>query len=178
MNKLTQTLLTGTALCALVAAPVMAQPTHPAMRVTALHAGHVVNKTTFHSPGRQHVTYTFGGYTSIQAVLDKKVPVPGSFYKWNSTVSGSYTLCSTPKEKVKFDPKKTLYGKLSVATETYSFGCPSGPATFYGADYKLTTAGGFGQTDHFVISEIGWFQANGNKYKGTLNLDLSATIVK
>ncbi|HEX3944348.1 MAG TPA: hypothetical protein VHW69_09700 [Rhizomicrobium sp.] len=172
MNKLTQTLLTGAALCALGAAPAMAQPTHPAMHVTALYAGHAVNKTKFHNPGRQHITYTYGIYSSRQLVLDQKVPI-GSFYKWNS----SGTLCSNPKQKLKF-PKKTLYGKLSVATETYSFGCPSGPTIYYGTDYKLTDPAGFGNTDYFVIKDLGWFKDNGNKYRGTLNMDVSLTITE
>jgi hypothetical protein len=173
MNKLTQTLLTGAALCALGAAPAMAQPKHPAMHVTALYAGHAVNKTKFHYPGRQQLTYTYGIYSTRQLVLDKKVPL-GAFYKWNS----SNTLCSNPKQKVKFDSKKTQYGKLSVATETYSYGCPSGPTVFYGADYKLTDPAGFGNTDHFVVHDLGWFKNNGNKYKGTLNTDFSLTITE
>ncbi|HEX3944346.1 MAG TPA: hypothetical protein VHW69_09690 [Rhizomicrobium sp.] len=111
MNRLTQTLLTGAALCALGAAPAIAQPTHPAMHVTALHAGHVVNKTKFHNPAHQHLTYTYGIYSTMHPVRDKKVPIEGSFFKWNS----SNTLCSNPKQKVKFDSKKTQYGKLSAA---------------------------------------------------------------
>jgi hypothetical protein len=46
---------------------------------------------------------------------------------------------------------------------------------FYGADYKLT---GFGNADHFFIGNIGWFKANGNKYKGTANLDISVTFTE
>jgi hypothetical protein len=48
----------------------MAQPTHPAMHVTALHAGHVVNKTKVYDPGRcgaRCSTYTFGVYSSASA---------------------------------------------------------------------------------------------------------------
>ena len=178
MNAITQALLAGAALGALMTAPAMARPAGPAMPVTALYMGHAVNKTRFHNPGRQHLTYTFEFYTTLKAELDKKVPIRGVFYKWNSTVSGNYTLCSNPRQKIKFDPKKTRYGKLSVTTETYSYGCPSGPTTFYGADYKLTNADGFGQTDYFVISDIGWFKARGNKYKGTLNMDITANIIE
>ena len=46
---------------------------------------------------------------------------------------------------------------------------------FYGNTYKLTDPDGFGNTDYFVSSLIGWFE---NQYKGTLNLDVSLFIEK
>ena len=51
MNKLTQTLLAGAALSAWMSAPALAQPKHPAMHVTAMYAGHAVDKTKFTLPG-------------------------------------------------------------------------------------------------------------------------------
>jgi hypothetical protein len=168
MNSLTKNLLTSVAFCALAAAPAVAE-SHPAFLVTALHGGRVVNKTKLHNSKAMHITYTFSVYSNVQAVLDKKVPLTGSFYKWNSYS----TACSNPKQKMKFDPKKTQYGKVSVATQTYSLGCPSGPTVFYGADYKLTNPDGKGNTDHFVSSLIGTFKNANGKYKGTLNIDYS-----
>jgi hypothetical protein len=174
MNKLTQTLLTGAALCALGAAPAIARPTHPAMHVTALHAGHVVNKTKLHVPGAQHVTYTYGVYSSASASsVDQDLW--GTYYKWIITVSGYMTLCSNPKQKVK-TPKKTVYGSTKADTETYSFGCPSGPTVLYGDSWTNKT-GVHGNVDKFRSSLIGhWKGADGAKYKGTLNLDVQVSI--
>ena len=74
MKSITKTLLGGAALCALATAPAMAGNV-PHFNVTALHAGNVVNKTRIHSPGRQHVTYTFAVYSSVSipaSDLDKR----------------------------------------------------------------------------------------------------------
>ncbi|HEX3945584.1 MAG TPA: hypothetical protein VHW69_16015, partial [Rhizomicrobium sp.] len=153
MNKLTQTLLTGSALCGLVTAPAVAQPTHPAMHVMALHAGHAVNKTKFHIPGRQHVTYTFGVYTEKTANA-RKTDLLGTFYRWNDTTGGHYTtVCSRPKQHLKV-PKNSIYARVDPGTETYSFGCPSGPTVFYG-DVWTNKTGVPGDVDTFRSSLLG-----------------------
>ncbi len=169
VDGLTKALLGGVALSVLTNASAIAEHKHPAFNVTALHAGRTVNKTKLHNQGATHLTYTFGVYSTLHAVLDQKVPV-NVFYKWNS----SGNLCTSPPEKEKFNPKKTLYGKLSRATETYSEGCSSGPTTFYGVDYKLTDPNGFGHTDYLNIVLIGRYKNGGTTYKGTLNLDVTA----
>ena len=178
MNAIIQALLGGAALGALATAPALAGDA-PHFGITALHAAKVVNKTKVRDPSHQHVTYTFGVSTDVPASdFRQTVHLYGTYYKWSSTFSGSST-CSNPKQKLK-TPKKSIYAKLGKATETYSLGCPSGPTVFYGDTYKLTDAVGEGQTDHFVSTLIGWFQnlGNGQKYKGTLYLDVSVTIGK
>ena len=172
MNNLTKTLLGGVALCALATAPALAGNA-PKFHVTALHAGRVVNKTGARRhcwPTASCLTYTLNVSTAVPASdFHKAVPLAATFYKWN-TISG----CSDPKEKLKV-PKKSLYGKVHGATETYSFGCPSGLTVFYGDSYKLTDKSGFGQTDTFVsVLKSEWEQSV--KYKGTLYLDVSVAI--
>lgn len=176
MKNLTKALLSSAALCALAPLPAVAGQ-HPGLALSAVHAGHVVNKTKFHNPQRQHVTYTFSAYSTIPMKLNEKVLL-GTFYRWNSTVSGTYTICSNPKQKVVFPSKKTAYGKLNAATQTYSSGCPSGPTTYYGAAYKLTDSNGFGNVDHFRSSLIGKFNGPGGKYKGSMNIDHNLTILQ
>ncbi len=175
MNKLTRTLLGGTALCAL-AAPAFAAAA-PKMHVRALHAGHVVNKTKVHNQTAQHITYTFSVYTSVPASdFHKMVPLVSTFYKWNSTTDSSIYDCGgNPRMKIKA-PKKSLYGKIKTGTESYSFGCSSDPMVFYGDNYKLTDASGEGKTDAFVSTLYAWFKNSRGRYKGTLNLDVSVAI--
>jgi hypothetical protein len=173
VNSITTALLGGTALCALATAPAIAGNIS-ALHVTALHGGHLVNKTRVHSPGRTHLTYTFGSVSTYipASDLDKKVKLIDTYYKWNS----SNSLCTTPKEKIKVVPKKTQYATIGTFTTTYSEGCASGPTVFYGDTYKLTNPEGEGHTDHFVSSLIGWFKNGGQKYKGTLNVDVTVNI--
>jgi hypothetical protein len=170
MNNLTKTLLCGAALSVLTAIPATAQHKHPSFSFRAFHAGRVVNKTKLRNPGAMHLTYTFGVYDYIQAQLNTKVWLGGS--KWNSYS----TICSAPKTKVKFAAKKTQYGKINAATQTYSLGCSSGPTTFYGVDYKLKDPAGKGKIDLFRYSVIGTFKNANGKYKGTLNADVSLTL--
>ncbi len=169
MNNLTTTLLGSVALAALTTAPAMAakhHPAHPAMHVTALHAGKQVNKSRVHQNGAQHITYTFGVYTYYSASSHSAQNLAGTFYKWNSYS----TLCSAPAMKIKA-PKKSTYGKIKTGTETYSFGCPSGATVFYG-DIYTNKSGSAGQTDTFVSTLTGKFRNSRGKYKGTLNLDV------
>jgi hypothetical protein len=174
MNKLTRILLSGAALSALAAAPAIAHPKHPAFRVTAMHAGHAVNKTKLHNPGacRHCTTYTFAVYSYQPASAPKKTHLVATYYRWNSYS----TLCSNPKQRVTV-PKRSVYAKIGTATETYSFGCPSGPTTFYG-DLWTNKTGVAGNVDLFVSTLIGKFRARhgGEKYKGTLPLDVSVFI--
>lgn len=174
MNNLTKTLLGGVALTALATAPALAGPKHPAMHVTALHAGKQVNKSHSLVPGATHVTYTFGVYSSASASSVHQ-NVFGTYYKWNSAPNGYYTLCSNPKQKVK-TPKKTVFGATNADTETYSFGCPSGQTVFHGDEWTNKT-GASGDTDTWRSVLKGKFIGpSGGKYKGTLNLDVSLNI--
>ncbi len=169
MNKLTRTLLSGAALSALTAAPGNAQPGHPAFRVTALHAGHMVNKTKKQSDGTCHrhcSSYTLGIYSQQPANAPKKTHLIYTYYKWNS----SFNLCTDPKEKIRA-PKKSIYAKIGTATETYSEGCSSGPTVFYGDTWTNKT-GVAGETDQFLSKLIGIFKNSGNKYRGVLDLDV------
>jgi hypothetical protein len=163
MNYLTKALLGSVALCALATAPAMAEDV-PDFHVTVLHAGNVVNKTVFHNPSRQHLTYTFGAYASIPAELDKKIKL-GDLASWGCS--------STGKAKI---TQKATYGKAGIYTETYSADCSGAGEVFYGNTYKLTNPAGEGKTDTFVSTLIGKFEKNGVKYKGTLNMDVSVTI--
>ncbi|HEX3945581.1 MAG TPA: hypothetical protein VHW69_16000 [Rhizomicrobium sp.] len=173
MNKLTQTLLTGSALGALMAAPVMAQPAHPAMHVMALHAGHAVNKTKFHIPSKQYLTYTYAVYSSASASsVDQDIYY--TYWRWNSITTGCPTF-GLPKQKVK-TPKRTIYGSTKADTETYSFGCPT-PLDFHG-DAWTNKTGVPGDVDKFQSSLISHFKFQGQKYKGTLYFDVSLTITQ
>lgn len=171
MNLITKSLLGSAAVVALATAPAMAGGA-PHLSVTALYAGHAVNKTKVHNPGRKHLTYTFGVSSYVPASdLNVTVKLAGTYYKWNSNRS----ICTAPKEKIKV-PKKSTYAKLGHSTETYSLGCSSGPTVFYGDTYDLTNSSGEGQTDSFVSTLIGKFSNSGVKYKGFLHLDVSVHI--
>ncbi|HEX3878895.1 MAG TPA: hypothetical protein VHW24_18035 [Bryobacteraceae bacterium] len=173
MNNLSKTLLGGVAVTALAAGSAVAAPSHPAMHVTALHAGHAVNKTKFHIPGKQHITYTYNIYSSDSASsVDQDIF--GTYYKWNSAPNGVYTLCSNPKQKVK-TPKKTVYGSTKADTESYSFGCPSGLTVFHG-DAWTNKTGVAGNTDTWHSALKGSFQGPSAKYKGTINFNVSVNI--
>ena len=145
MNAITQVLLAGAAFGALATAPALAAGA-PHSNFTALHAGRVVNKTRIHNPARTHLTYTFSAYTTIPASDLYKTVHVGIAYKFNSYS----TVCSNPRQKIKVFPKKTKYGRAGTYTETYSYGCASGPTVFYGPTYKLTDPAGEGRSDYFV----------------------------
>lgn len=178
MDRLTKTLLGGAALSALIAAPAVAGHA-PNFHVQALHAGKRVNKTKMHSQTTGHVTYTISAYTSVPASdLRQSVPLTVTFYKWNaySGYSCSNSDLQPAKDKLKVQ-KKSMYGKVRAATETYSFHCVYGPTAFYGDAYELKDTSGFGQTDHFRSTLYGKFRTSDRrKYKGTLNLNVSVTI--
>ena len=174
MNNLTKTLLGGTALTALAAAPALADHA-PKFHVAALHPSKVVNKTKVHNYDRAHVTYTFGVYTSVPASdYRKTVYLASTFYRWSSYDS-CYFGGTEPKMRIKAR-KESKYAKIGTATESYSFRCPYGPSHFYGDTYKLNDKAGFGQTDTFVSILYGKFQNGSVRYKGTLNLDVSVAI--
>ena len=164
MNNLTKTLLGGVALTALAASPAFAAKVHPTMHVTAAHGGKAVNKTNMHNQKAGHITYTFSIFTSASASSHSPVNLAQTFYKWNSYS----TLCSTPKMKMKVN-KKTTYGKAKAGTETYSFGCASGPTVFHGVVYTNKT-GTSGQTDVANSDLKGTFKNSRGKYKGNLNI--------
>jgi hypothetical protein len=169
MNKLIVALLGGAAFCALTSVRAVAGDA-PARHVTALHRGTAVNKTMVHDPVGYHVTYTFAVSTAVPASdLHQAAPLALTFYKWSSSAE-----CSNPRQKIKA-PRKSVYGRVRGATETYSLGCTA-PTVFYGDIYTLKDPAGEGQTDAFVSTLYGWFKNAGLKYKGTLHLDVSVAI--
>lgn len=168
MNNLTKTLLGGVAIAALAAAPASAK-LH-GMHVTAMHAGHAVNKSKMHNQGATKLTYTFFVYSYQPANAAAKTHLGGTFYKWNS----SGDICSSPKMSIKA-PKKSVYAKIGTAAQTYSIGCTNGPTTFIG-DLWTNKTGVAGNVDTFVSTLKGKFKNGSTKYKGTLNLDVSVTI--
>jgi hypothetical protein len=168
VNKITITLLGGTAVCALATAPAIAAPKHPAMHVTALHAGHAVNKTQIHNDKATKVTYTFGVYTYDTSGIGVSQHLYATFYKWNS----SFSLCTAPKMKIKIK-KSPTHGTAGTATETYSYGCSDGPTKFYGDTYDQSQSA---SSDSLVSLLKGKFKESGAKYKGKLYLDVSITI--
>lgn len=173
MDKLTQTLLGGVALGAFAAAPALAEQKQPVSHFTALHGGRVVNKTKMHNHGATHVTYTLGVYSYIPftSAYHQKVHVEATYYLYSNS-----SVCHPNRKHFRVDQKKTAYGKTSVGTETYSLGCPSGPTTIYGMDYKITDPNAKGQTDHAEATYYAKFTNDGTKYKAKLNLDVSITI--
>jgi len=165
MNNLTKTLLGSVALTALAASPAFAAKLHPAMHVSAAHAGgKVVNKTNMHNQKAGHITYTFSVYTSASASNHSPVNLAQTFYKWNSYSS----TCTAPKQKIKV-AKKTTYGTAKGGTETYSLGCPSGPTVYRGVVYT-NNSGTSGQTDVAHSDLKGTFKNSNGKYKGQLNI--------
>jgi hypothetical protein len=171
MNNITKTLLGGSALCALATAPAMAGNI-PAFHVTALHAGHAVNKTKIYQAGRTHLTYTFAVSSYVPASdLGTGVKLAATYYKWNS----SDNLCTVPKMTLK-GAKKSTYGKIAHNTETYSEGCSSGPTVFHGDEYTLKKASGEGNSDSFTSDLIGKFKNGATKYLGSLTLDVTVNI--
>lgn len=169
MNNTTKVLLAGAAIGALASAPAMASGV-----VTALHAGKVVNKTAVPHASATKVTYTFGVYSSASASSVNQ-NIYGTFYKWNSVnSSGFYTICSNPKQKLK-TPKHTVYGSTVKGTETYSYGCASGPTVFHG-DVYTSTSGAAGDVDTWVSTLKGKFNGSQGKTKGTLHLDVSLNL--
>ncbi len=171
MKKLAKTLLSGAAFSALSVVAAMAQQKHPAFRVTALHAGHAVSKTK--QPCNPHLptcTYTFLVYSYQPASAPPKTHLIYTFYKWNS----SSNLCTIPKEKIKAR-RRSIYAKIGTTTETYSYGCSSGPTVFYGDTWTNKT-GVAGETDQFESKLIGHFKHSGNKYKGVLDMTVEVFI--
>lgn len=172
MNNITKTMLGGAAVCALATAPAMAGNA-PHFAVTALHAMGQVNKTTVHNPSRTALTYTYAIYSS-QPANSVNQHIYASFYKWNSAPNGYWTLCSNPPQKFHAQ-RKTVYGKTVAATETYSYGCASGPTVFRGPSYTGKT-GVAGDVDSWRGVLKGKFQGPSLKYKGTLNLDVTLNL--
>jgi hypothetical protein len=168
-------LLAGASLCTLGAGTAFANTSAPKFHVTAMRPGaaRVVAKTSMHKPAAGHLTYTFGVYTyvSTASAYKTKTNLVGTFYKWNS----SYSICTSPKMKVKLASKKTAYAKLSTGTTTYSLGC-STPTKFYGDVYDLQTKSAAGSTDTFTSDLIGHFKSSGSKITGNLYLDVSVSI--
>jgi hypothetical protein len=176
MKKLARTLLSSAALGALATAPAMAD-NGPAFHLFALHDGRLVSKTVRHQPGSPGMTESAPVYTTIPASdLHKKVKLTNTYYTWGN----SYDVCQPPKhkQKVVLSTNKTPYAKLGTATDTYSFGYPSGPTTLYGDTYKLTNPDGIGQSDSFISTLYGTFWAYGHKYKGAATLIVTVDIKK
>jgi len=171
MNELTRALLTGAALSAVVAASAFADDA-PKFHLQALHAGKQVNKTALHNQNSGHLTYTYAVYTYVSSSeIHKTVPLIYTFYRW------TYSGCTSgPPVRVRA-PKKSEYGKIGIATETYTGICGPGiKSVFYGNTYKLTKPNAQGKTDGFVATQIFKYRNGSKNYKSTLNLDVNITI--
>ncbi|HEX3945621.1 MAG TPA: hypothetical protein VHW69_16200 [Rhizomicrobium sp.] len=146
------------------------------MHVTALYAGHAVNKTKLHDLSDcRHSCYTYNIYSSASASsVDQDIF--GTYYKWNSAPNGYWTFCSNPKQKVK-TPKKTVYGSTKADTESYSFGCPSGLTVFHG-DAWTNKKGVAGNVDKFDSYLIGHLKGPSAKYKGVMHFYVEVTITQ
>ncbi len=171
MNELTKALLGGVALSA-VAASFASAHDAPKFHLQALHAGKQVNKTALHNQNGTHLTYTFAVYTYVaSSEIHKTVPLIYTYYRW------TYSGCTSgPPVRVRA-PKKSEYGKIGIATETYTGICGPGiKSVFYGNTYKLTNPKGDGKTDGFVATQIFKYRNGSKNYKGTLNLDVKVTI--
>jgi hypothetical protein len=174
MNNLTRALLGSAALCALTNTPAAAQAHQPNIHVTALHAGRSVNKTKrYHCKAHSHTSSCrLYVYTDVSASdYRKRVWLAMTYYKFNN----SSMLCSSPETEIKAY-KKSTYGRIRTGTETYSFGCPSGPTKFYGDIYELKDPSGFGQTDNFESLMTGTVHVHGGTYKDRLILDVLVSI--
>ena len=169
MDKLTKTLLGGVALSLLATAPATAQQKHPGFSVSALYAGRAVKKTKLHNQvWCRGSSCTISFTTNVhESDLHKTGPLTHTFYKVNS----NETICSNPRQRLKA-PKKSEYGKVHAATETYSLGCSNDPIVFYGDTYKLTDSSAKGKVDSFTSILKGEYMNNGMKYKGSLNMDV------
>jgi hypothetical protein len=156
MDKISQTLLGGAALCALATAPAMAGDV-PNLHVFALHGGNVIHKTRLAKTGhREDCSRVCTGSTVSTSIpasdLHKVVKLAATYYSYYD--SGSFCN-SSQKQKVKLAKKKTQYAKLGTSTETYSGYCSTAPTVFYGDTYDLEKKSGEGKTDTFVSTLIG-----------------------
>ena len=156
MNKITQTLLSGAAFCALAIAPAMAGDA-PNLRVFALHGGNVIHKTRLTKTGHREDCSRLCTLTAISTAvpasdLHKVVKLAATYYSYYD--SGSFCN-SSEKQKVKLAKNKTQYAKLGTSTETYSGYCSTAPTVFYGDTYDLARKSGEGKIDRFVSTLIG-----------------------
>jgi hypothetical protein len=166
MNNIIQTLLGGTALCALATAPAMAGDI-PDFHVFELHPGHakLVSKTGMHTGAREHISSTISISTSIPAELGKTEKLPFTLA----------TYCGSKLGKFKVT-KKATYGHVGVFTSTVSTGCIGGQEVYFGNTYKLTKPDGEGKTDTFSDSLTDKFTYNGVKYNALINLNVQLSI--
>jgi hypothetical protein len=176
MNKITQTLLGGAALCALATAPAMAAGA-PSIHVAAAHPGHqTVLKTSMQTGKIAHITQTIAVSTSDSAGLKQVVKLAGTYYTYYD--SGSFCN-SSEKQKQVLQSKKTKYAKLGTSTETYSGYCSTAPTVFYGDTYELVKKSGEGKSDSFVSTLVGKkIHYNGQVYDIDTNLDVSVAIAQ
>jgi hypothetical protein len=169
-------LFAGVALSILSAAPALAGVA-PHVHVTAMHPGSAINKTAMHHDKTGTLTYTFSIYTTIstKASYNKTTPLAATYYTWDN----SYSICDSPKkETITLSTTKTAYAALSTGTETYSEGCSSGPTTFYGDIYDLTTKKAKNKTDTFSSDLKATIKDAQGKFKASLILDVSVAITK
>jgi len=137
--SLVQTLLTGSAICALCTAPALsgeAPNIHVAsaqsplrMKVgSALH-----HKTVGANPDIQSLTETLTFTGSLSFAADHDVPI----MLWAELIYNQSTCMQPAKEKLVL-PKKTAVAKISTGTVTGTIaGCGSKVFTYYGPIYDL-----------------------------------------
>jgi hypothetical protein len=155
MNNLTKTLLCGVALCAFTAVPAVAESAGPS-NVTVLHDGRVVTKTKMHR-GATHMVSTFTAFayeSASTATVGTKYPV------------FELIVCNTTKPMKVKAPKKTVYGKISANTQTYS-GCGH-----VNVGYTVIKQPGPNTNDTFSMVVKSEFVKDGTKYKLTTNANV------
>ena len=137
--RLAETLLAGSAICALCAAPALSREgpnIHLASAESPLRmkvGGALHHKTVGARPDVQSLTetLTFSGSLSFDA--DHNVPI----MIWSEDWFNLKTCMQPAKEKLVV-PKKTAVAKISVGTTTGTIsGCGSKIFTFYGPIYDL-----------------------------------------
>ena len=177
MNKITQTLLGGAALCALATAPAMAGDV-PDLHVFALHPGHAkfVSKTSLHKGIGHETSCSSLSITTAVPASDFRsvVKLADTYYSYYD--SGSFCN-SSEKQKVKLSTRKTQYAKLGTGTDTFSGYCSTADTVFYGDTYELKSKSGEGKTDHFVSTLVGkHIHYNGGVYNINTPMNIYVSI--
>jgi hypothetical protein len=169
-------LMVGVALCGISALSAVSASaaTAPNIHLLAMHKGAVVKTAVHHQPAGT-ATYTIAVTTAVSTGTSYKVKTPLAMTYY--TFTSNSNPCTFPKkQKITLSAKKTKYAKLSTSTETSTLSGCSGPDTFYGDVYDLTSKKGVNQTDTFVSTLKATFKNGGKKLKGTLFLDVSVEI--
>ena len=177
MNNLISTLLAGSALCALAAAPALAG-TAPKFHLVGLssrqltmHSGAVHSKTNIRDPNTVHYTITHTFTSTVTASVFYKKPKMLWKYDWMYTSS----CIQTPNQKGKL-VKRPHYGKVKSGTVTGTVSGCTGIFTFIGPVYTLTKKV-TNAKDFFVFDVDATFAVPGKTPTTTYKLKLMGNTV-